>query len=502
MSTRTTHLDKLMYRIGMTDKMSGGLNKLMRNINKFAQKSKAAFVTVAFGLAGLLTSVQALSGGIAPAMEVNKALGEIASLLDVEQRPKFLTSLTDMALKTSSQYGTSATEIIRASYDIQSAISGLSSNELSSFTRSSAILAMGTKADTATITDYMGTMYGIFKRNAAQVGKTQWVEQLTGKTAWAVQKFKPTGQRMSDAFVTLGADATAFKIPLAEQMATMGMLQAQMSGSEAGTKYKAFLAGVGKAQAKLNLTFVDSAGQMLPIPNILARITQKFGDISKVADSDLLMKAFGSKEAVSVVKLLGQDLNELKSNINGLGDVTGMKKAVGMAKTISDPWNRAGASIKAVNITMGRAFLPIVEPWVNALAEGAQKITRWASMFPNLTKAVAIFAAVLLSTVAVVSALTIAAGLAKFMMIGFSVVMATGTGIVTGYTWALAAMKAALIWTRGAMMAVIVTAALASGPFAAITAVTSLFTGSIWAMTTALLANPLFWIPAVIIGVG
>ena len=57
--------------------------------------------------------------------------------------------------------------------------------------------------------------------------------------------FKTTGQQMSDAFTAVGANATSAGIGLSEQMAILGQLQATMSGGEAGTKYKAFLSGVG-----------------------------------------------------------------------------------------------------------------------------------------------------------------------------------------------------------------------------------------------------------------
>jgi hypothetical protein len=36
-------------------------------------------------------------------------------------------------------------------------------------------LAKGTKADVGVITDYVGTMYGIFKNSADQMGKGEWV---------------------------------------------------------------------------------------------------------------------------------------------------------------------------------------------------------------------------------------------------------------------------------------------------------------------------------------
>ncbi len=62
---------------------------------------------------------------------------------------------------------------MRASYDIQSAIAGLTDDELSRFTTASATVAAATKSSSQTITAYMGTMYGIFKDQADAIGKKQ-----------------------------------------------------------------------------------------------------------------------------------------------------------------------------------------------------------------------------------------------------------------------------------------------------------------------------------------
>ncbi|HDN9022370.1 TPA: phage tail tape measure protein, partial [Aeromonas salmonicida] len=87
----------------------------------------------------------------------------------------------------------------------------------------------------------MGTMYGIFEQQAVRMGKANWVEDVAGKTATAVQMFKTTGQGMTDAFKGIGANATAAGISMDEQFAVLGHLQATMGGGEAGTKFKSFL---------------------------------------------------------------------------------------------------------------------------------------------------------------------------------------------------------------------------------------------------------------------
>ncbi|MFM9776434.1 phage tail tape measure protein, partial [Streptomyces galilaeus] len=80
-----------------------------------------------------------------------------------------------------------------------------------------------------------------------------------------------------------------------------GQLQATMSGSEAGTKYKAFLTGVGSAQQKLGLQLTDSQGKLLPMVDVIERLKGRFGEIDTVAKSDALKNAFGSDEAVAML---------------------------------------------------------------------------------------------------------------------------------------------------------------------------------------------------------
>lgn len=218
------------------------------------------------GGAGLWATGVAIQNALMPAIEMDRKLGEVKSLGVTDEA---LKQLQQTALEFASDYGKSATEFVGASYDIQSAIAGLTGEELSQFTKASGVLAAATKADTATITSYMGTMYGIFKNQAEEMGKAAWVEDVAGMTASAVQMFKTTGMEMSSAFTSVGANATAAGIAMSEQMAILGTLQSTMSGSEAGTKYKAFLAGVGGAQDKLNLSFVDAQGKMLPMLDIL-----------------------------------------------------------------------------------------------------------------------------------------------------------------------------------------------------------------------------------------
>ncbi|WP_245555338.1 phage tail tape measure protein [Hahella ganghwensis] len=477
-------MEKLMFTVGLIDQASGTAGKIQHRIDQLTRTATSGFLQVGAGAAGLLATGAALESILSPAIAMDHALNEVKSLGVVERD---LKTLEATALRFSIRYGEVADEVVRSSYDIQSAIAGLTGHELARFTEASGVLAKATKSNADTITDYMGTMYGIFQQTADRMGKAQWVDMLTGQTAHAVQMFKTTGAEMARAFANLGAEAQSHGVAMAEQMAILGTLQATMSGSEAGTKYRAFLAGVGKAQDELGLSFTDSAGRLLPMVEILDRIQGRFGDLDTVAKSDALKNAFGSQEAVGLIKLLIQNTDGLAGSLDRLGAVTGMDKAREMAQAMVDPWQQWAAGVTAVKISLGRALLPILQPVLMSLTEGADTITRWTQLFPNLTRVVAIGVLTITGLVAAVSAFALIAGVAKLALAGWQTLMLVGTGIIKAWQLALAV-------ARGALFLFQIASFLAAGGFAALSAGLAGVITATWAFTAALLANPITWI--------
>lgn len=445
-------LEKLLFRIGVIDDKAGKtISRLDGQIQKLTSHATKGGAMLAGAAAGGWMLQRAMSGLLDPAIDINRALGEVQSL---DVHGEALKKLQATALKSSIRYGDSAAEFIRASYDIQSAIAGLQGSELATFTEASAVLAKGTKADVSVITDYMGTMYGIFQNTAKKMGKANWVQVAAGQTATAVQMFKTTGAEMAAAFSNLGAEGESFGISMAEQMAVMGQLQATMSGSEAGTKYKSFLQGLGKAQMELGMQFTDSEGRMLPMMDILQKLRSKFGQIDTVAEADLLKKAFGRKEAVALIKQLMLDTEGLASNIQSLGNVKGMDKARQMAEEIADPSSRWSQSAKAVRIALGKAMLPILTPIIDKFTAANARVVEWSQNFPHLTKAVSGALLVIAGLIGTVITLAVVGGVLQLTMAGLSGLM--------------------LVWT----------------------AATKAATAAQWLFSAALWANPITWIVA------
>ncbi|MEZ3134303.1 phage tail tape measure protein [Stutzerimonas kunmingensis] len=432
----TSHLD---FILRLVDQVTAPAAKVSKQLMDVAEVGKTGFVQMGAGVAGVVGTAYALQEAMAPALDQQRALGEVKSLGVAEEA---LDELNRKSLEFSVAYGENAQAFVRSAYDIQSAIAGLTGSQLSAFTNASNVLAKATKADAATVTSYVGTMYGIFKNQADAMGKAEWVENLAGQTALAVQMFKTTGQQMSDAFTAVGANATAAGIGLSEQVAILGTLQATMGGAEAGTKYKSFLAGVGAAQDKLGLSFTDSQGRMLPMLDILDKLKGKFGDTLTVAESDELKKAFGSDEAVGLIKLLMADTAGLAGNMEQLGKVKGMEQAEKMAQAMVDPWERFGSAVESVRIAFGQALLPVLNPLMERLAGGAATLQRWVVMFPNIARWLGYITLGVLGLVAAAGALTVLGGLFTVL----SVLASPIALIVIGVVALGAAVVAAIIW--------------------------------------------------------
>lgn len=461
--------EALRFQVGLIDQISKPLGSIQQQITNVSATYQKSTHTMAAGAAGMVGAGFALKNALMPAIEMDRKLGEVKSLGVADDQ---LKTLAQTAMKFSVEYGKSATEFVAASYDIQSAIAGLAGDELSEFTRASGVLAAATKADTGTITSYVGTMYGIFQNSANEMGKADWVNMLGGQTAKAVQMFKTTGEGMSSAFTSVGAAATSVGVGMTEQMAILGTLQATMSGSEAGTKYRSFLAGTAKAQEALNMQFTNAQGQMLPIVDILNQIKGRYGETISVAEAAELSKAFGTQEATAMIQLLMQNTDGLATSISELGKVKGLDVAEQMAGAMTDQWERLEQGVFAVRTAFGAALLPALLPVISSLADGAMEIIEWTQMFPNLTKYIGFAAVAFLGLVAAGGMFTMITGALKaawaMMTLGVGITKTVTVAMwglskgVMGVTWEFLKMSAALLVNPIFLIAAGVVAAIAA----------------------------------------
>ncbi|EWS70124.1 phage tail tape measure protein [Vibrio vulnificus] len=441
--------EALRFTVGLVDQISAPLGNIQRQLNSVTNTYRQGTHTMVAGATGMVGAGFALKNALMPAIEMDRKLGEVKSLGVADDQ---LKTLMGTAMKFSVEYGKSATEFVAASYDIKSAMGEMTGSELAGITRSSAILAAATKADTATITNYMGTMYSVFKDQADLIGKDNWAQRIAGMTAKSVEMFKTTGQGMSDAFKGVGALGKTHGIAIEEQMAVLGLLQGSMSGSEAGTRYKAFLGGVVKAQKELGISFTDSNGKMLPMFDIMNKLRNQFGELDSL-EINQIKKAFGSDEAVLLITDLIGKTGDLQSSVQTLNQSANLNTAITMAHTMTDQWERLEQGVFAVRTAFGAALLPSLLPVVSTLADGALEIIRWTELFPNITKWIGYAGMTVLSFVAINGLLTMSVGIGKQAMASF-ILVTKGYGLaVAGVNSILKTFKVAMLAANIAMMA-------------------------------------------------
>ncbi|WP_342982202.1 phage tail tape measure protein [Ruminococcus sp. 2227st1_E6_2227SCRN_220401] len=365
----------------MTSKVQGAADRVPSAVQKmndaFGTMQKAGAAMTGMGTA----IVGACMGTVTATFDTQDALAEVASL-GVED----LGTLEKAAKNFSDTWaGTTKSDFISASYDIKSGIASLTDEGVAQYTELAGLTAKATKATTADMTSLFATGYGIYKNYYSDLSDMEFGEMFSAGIATAVKNYKTSGTEMAGAIKMLGASATNANVPMEEQLAILGQLQATMSGTEAGTKYKSFLNTAASAGEKLGLNFLDANNQLLSMPDILEQLHGKYGDTIDAVEKKQLKDAFGTDEAIALIDLLYNNTDQLKTGIDDLqtsmdGGVETTKK---MAEAINDTPAQKFQVLKQQmhNVTeeLGQGLLPAVNTGLEAMIGLVQKGSDWVS---------------------------------------------------------------------------------------------------------------------------
>ena len=365
--------------MGLTDIITGPLKSIdgaMARTERGAGTLGGRMGSLAKAMLPLVVAMGVVVAGfgscVGATLETQAALGELASVGVSDMQ-----ALSGAAEDFSSQWaGTTKAEFIGAAYDIKSGISTLTDTGVAEFTKLAALTGKATKSTTSEMTSLFATGYGIYKGMYGNLTDLQFGEVFSAGISASVKNFKTTGSGMAQAISSLGAAATTARVPLSEQLSILGMLQATMSGSEAGTKYKAMMQAAAGAGEKLSLQFMDSNNQLLSMPEILTAMKGKYGTTLDAMEKMEIQKAFGTQEAVAVIDLLYGKLDDLTGNISGME--TAMGQGTATTQAMADTMNNDLGSVLTLNgqkwhnlkETIGGVFIPVVKP----LAVGIGKV--------------------------------------------------------------------------------------------------------------------------------
>ncbi|HGA5311788.1 TPA: phage tail tape measure protein [Salmonella enterica subsp. enterica serovar Virchow] len=438
-------MKQLDFTLSLIDKLSRPLKQAQSSVTGFAEKSKAAFMQIGGGVLALAGTGMAIRGALSPAIEMYDALNDAASKGIDDQA---LKAVQRDALRFSTTYGASAVEFVQSTESINSAIAGLTGNELPKVTKVANTLAFALKSTAAETAEFMGQMFSNFSADAERLGKVQFAEQLAGKMVYMRKVFGTEMGTIKDLMEGARGVGTNYGVGLDEQLAVLGQLNRTL-GTEASSAYEGFMTGAVEGAKKLGLSFTDATGKMLSMPEMLIKLQGKYGkslegNLKAQAELDA---AFGDSSAV--VKHLYGNVALLQRNITELGGSDGLKRTQEMASKLVKPWDRFVQILKAIQTVIGLTLIPVLYPVLNRLADMGQTFARWMQLFPNIARVIGYAAMALLGFAAVGAVANIVMGVSKFIMMGWKGVwklLTAVTKIDTAWTWLNT--KAKLAWAN------------------------------------------------------
>ncbi|EDT1600773.1 phage tail tape measure protein [Salmonella enterica subsp. houtenae] len=438
-------MKQLDFTLSLIDKLSRPLKQAQSSVTGFAEKSKAAFMQIGGGVLALAGTGMAIRGALSPAIEMYDALNDTASKGIDDQA---LKAVQRDALRFSTTYGASAVEFVQSTESINSAIAGLTGNELPKVTKVANTLAFALKSTAAETAEFMGQMFGNFSADAERLGKVQFAEQLAGKMVYMRKTFGTEMATIKDLMEGARGVGTNYGVGLDEQLAVLGQLNRTL-GTEASSAYEGFMTGAVEGAKKLGLSFTDATGKMLSMPEMLIKLQGKYGkslegNLKAQAELDA---AFGDSSAV--VKHLYGNVALLQRNITELGGSDGLKRTQEMASKLVKPWDRFVQILKAIQTVIGLTLIPVLYPVLNRLADMGQTFARWMQLFPNIARVIGYATMALLGFAAVGAVANIVMGVSKFIMMGWKGVwklLTAVTKIDTAWTWLNT--KAKLAWAN------------------------------------------------------
>lgn len=457
-------MKQLDFTLSLIDKLTRPLKQVQSSVTGFAEKSKAAFTQIGGGALALAGTGMAIKGALSPAIEMYDALNDAAAKGIDDQA---LKTVQRDALRFSMTYGASAVEFVQSTESINTAIAGLTGNELPKVTKVANTLAFALKSTSADTAEFMGQMYGNFSAEAARLGKVQFAEQLAGKMVYMRKVFGTEMGVIKDLMEGARGVGTNYGVGLDEQLAVLGQLNRTL-GTEASSAYEGFMTGAIEGGKKLGLSFTDATGKMLSMPEMLIKLQGKYGkslegNLKAQAELDA---AFGDSSAV--VKHLYGNVALLQRNITELGGSDGLKRTQEMAGKLVKPWDRFVQILKSIQTVIGLTLIPVLYPVLNRLADMGQTFARWMQLFPNIARVIGYAAMALLGFAAAGAVANIVLGVSTLIKLGAIALWKTLTSVTKIYTatvWiaskAVAAWNITLKFLRGTLLAVRMAAIMA-----------------------------------------
>ncbi len=431
----------LEFTVSLIDQITKPIAKITAQMNGLADNYQAATMQMASGGAGVAASAMAIHGALMPAIEIDRALGDIRGLGVTEDA---LLKVNETALDFSVTYGQAATEVLGHSEKLTNVLGKMPGHVLAASTEASATLAMVMKSDADTVGRFFKNLYGNYQDTATAMGRDKFIERITGMTAHAKQLFGTSMDDMEGMIDGMHSLPSTLGVAMEEQFAVLGMLGKQMGQGDAVTQYTNFLEGINGAQGKLGLNLTDESGNLLPMLDVLEKIKPLIAGMSGLQPRTFLDEAGLGDGSLAIINMI-DNMDGLKTSIDSFKNIKGMEPATQMAASMTDQSQRLAQSWYAIRAALGAEILPAMNSFMSWMADGAKSVIWFTQTFPNLTRVLGYAALAVMGLIAAGGMLTMVMGAGKMAMTAYGAAAVAWTAINTALSGGLASLRAAVL---------------------------------------------------------
>lgn len=372
--------------MSLVDMITGPLRHIRAELNGTGTAA-ASLATRMGDLASSMLPVAAAAGGVLlglgkavnVAMDFEHGLSRLAAVSGATEAE--MKALENSAMDLGAATAFSAAQALRAQEDL--AKGGFTVNEILGAMPGVLSLAAAGDLDLAQATEIASDTLKTFGLKASDMGM---VADVLSKTANAASTdVSQMGQTLKNA----GTSAAAARVSLAELSAMAGkMSDMGIKGVEAGTQLKTMLlrlqgpTGVAAKTLKdLGVATKDTAGNMLPIFDILKNLETALAGMGTADRSEKLKTIFGDDAINAVNALLNTGIDKVRTFADVLKNSTGSaaETAARMLNDLKGAIQNLSGSWETLQISVGMLFL-------EGLKDAALAATRLVNVLTALAR--------------------------------------------------------------------------------------------------------------------
>lgn len=374
--------NQMKEAVAQSGKLTTGLKNAADKLDKFSTKASSIGNTLTLGVTVPLLGIGTAAVKTGNDFEAQMSRVEAISGATADEIKK----LDDLALKLGFDTAFSASEVAQGMENLASA--GFTVDEIISAMPGMLDLAASSGADLATASEIAASSirgFGLEASDAAHVADV---------FAEAAARTNAQTEDMGEAMNYIAPVANAMGQNLEEVAAAIGIMSdAGVKGSQAGTSLRGALSRLAKptdkmyeTMDKLGISFYDTAGNMLPLNEMIEQLQGSFTGLTQEEQNNALVTLFGQEALSGMMALIERGPDELRSLTKSFEGADGA--ASDMADTMLD--NTAGSieemngALETAAIILQRTLAPHIKNvagFVTDLAEGFSELDEGTQQF-------------------------------------------------------------------------------------------------------------------------